>query len=87
MSKTEDQIAKDKEAVQKMVGARSAMEAALRRIDVLESALKVAKIRIEEMQRAHGDNLAFSVYRNGSPTFVSAKEHTRKSINEIEDAI
>ena len=87
MSKSEEQIAKDKEAIQKMVGARSAMEAALRRIDVLESALRVAKIRIEEMRRAHGDSLAFSVYRDGSWKFIIAKDHTRKSINEIEDAL
>ena len=86
-TKTEDQIEADKQAVQKMVGAKSAMEAALRRITTLESALGTAKARIEEIGRGHGDSLAISVYREGNPKFVSAKELTRKAINEIDDAL
>lgn len=35
----EERIAKDKEAVAKMIGAKSAMEAAQRRIELLEKAL------------------------------------------------
>lgn len=87
MTKTEDQIAKDKDAVQKMIGAKTAMEAALRRIQSLESALRTAKVRIEEIQRAQGDSLAIAVYRDGSQKFVSAKEHTRQAINAIDDAL
>lgn len=86
-SKTEDQIEADKQAVQKMIGAKSAMEAALRRIQTLESAIKVAKTRIEEIGRGHGDMLAISVYREGSQKFVSAKQLTRSAISEIDDVI
>jgi hypothetical protein len=39
MEKTEEQITKEKEAVTKVIGAKSAMEAALRRIETLENAL------------------------------------------------
>lgn len=86
-AKTEEQIEADKQAVQKMIGAKSAMEAALRRIQVLETALRAAKSRIEEIGRGHGDALAIAVYRDGSQRFVSAKELTRKAVNEIEDAL
>ena len=87
MTKTEEQIAKDKDAVQKMVGAKGAMEAALRRIETLESALRAAKVRIEESSRAHGDKLAFSVYRDGGWKFISAAEHSRKAIQAIDAAL
>jgi predicted Zn-dependent protease len=86
-TKTEDQIEADKQAVQKMIGAKSAMESALRRIHTLESALNVAKARIEEIGRAHGDNLAIAVYRDGGQKFVSAKQLTRSAISEIDDAL
>lgn len=42
MDKSEEQIAKDKEAVARMIGAKSAMEAAQRRIELLERKLKEA---------------------------------------------
>lgn len=86
-AKTEDQAEKDKEAVQKMIGAKSAMEAAIRRIEKLESALKSAKRRFEEMGIAHGDKIALSVYRDSGWKYVSAKEFTRKAINDIDDAL
>lgn len=40
--KTEDQIVREKEAVTKMIGAKSAMEAAISRIQTLENALQKA---------------------------------------------
>ena len=86
-TKTEEQIAKDKDAVQKMVGAKSAMEAAIRRIQVLESALRLAKKRIEESGCAHGDKLAFGVYRDGGWKYQNAAEHTRNAIAEIDAAL
>jgi predicted Zn-dependent protease len=86
-SKTEDQIEADKQAVQKMIGAKSAMESALRRIQTLESALRTAKTRIEEIGRGHGDQLAIAVYRDGGQKFVSAKQLTRTAISEIDDAL
>ena len=36
-TKTEDEIAREKEAVQKMVGAKSAMETAIKRIQRLDT--------------------------------------------------
>lgn len=87
MTKTEDQIEADKLAVQKMIGAKSAMEAALRRIENLERALRNAKVRIEEIGKGHGDLLAIGVYREGTQRFVSAKQLTRTAITEIDDAL
>jgi type II secretory pathway component PulL len=55
--KTEDQIAKDKEAVAKMVGAKSAMEAAQRRIELLEACLRQCNADMEGLQRVIGDRL------------------------------
>jgi len=43
MEKTEEQIAREREAVVAMKGAKSNMEAALGRINTLESALRSAK--------------------------------------------
>lgn len=86
-AKTEDQIESDKQAVQKMIGAKSAMESALRRIQTLEGALRTARARIEEIGKGHGDQLAIAVYRDGNLRFVSAKELTRKAVNEIDDAL
>ena len=87
MTKTEEQIARDKDAVQKMVGAKSAMESALRRIDALENALKKARMAIEEAGNTYGDKLAFSVYRDGGYKFVNAKDHNRQTVNAINDAL
>jgi predicted Zn-dependent protease len=86
-TKTEEQAEKDKEAVQKMIGAKSAMEAAIRRIENLERALKGAKSRFEELNIAHGDKIALSVYRDNGWKYISAKEFTRKAINDIDDAL
>ena len=55
--KTDDQIAKDKEAVAKMIGAKSAMESAQRRIELLESCLRQCDEDMARLQRAIGDNL------------------------------
>jgi len=86
-TKTEDQAEKDKAAVQKMVGAKTAMEAAIRRIERLESALRVAKSRIEQMQTAHGDRLGFRVHDGNGWKFISATEFTQKAIYEINAAL
>lgn len=62
IEKSEDQIAKDKESIAKMVGAKSAMEAALRRIDTLESALKNVRSRCDCVSKAFGDAAHFNVH-------------------------
>lgn len=86
-TKTEEQAEKDKEAVQKMIGAKSAMEAAIRRIERLEWALKNAKRRFEELSIAHGDKIAIGVIRENGWKYISAKEFTREAINDIDDAL
>ena len=45
-AKTDEQIAKERDAVERMKGAKSAMELALSRIGTLESALTTARSRI-----------------------------------------
>lgn len=85
--KTEDQVEADKIAVQKMIGAKSAMEAALRRIQALEEALRRSRSRIEEIGNGHGDKLAIAVYRAGEQKFISAKVLTREAIAVIDDVL
>ena len=53
--KTEAQIEKDKEAVQKMIGAKSAMEAAIRHIDTLEGRLKTIDAALRQYQSSLGE--------------------------------
>lgn len=63
--KTEDQIAKDKEAVRAMIGAKASMEAALRRIEVLENALKSVRHQSERLGKAFGPDVFLNVYQTG----------------------
>lgn len=63
MTKTEEQIEKDKEAVSKMIGAKSAMEAAIRHIDQLESVIKQMKTAHNECMKAVGTDAVIKAYR------------------------
>lgn len=63
--KTEEEIAKEKEAVQKMIGAKSAMETAINRIARLERELLIACQTMEEVAKATGDNLMYRTYQHG----------------------
>ena len=63
--KTEDEIAREKEAVQKMVGAKSAMEAALSRIDRLQKALSHADTILNDAQHHAGDGIYVRTHRHG----------------------
>lgn len=54
-----------KEAIQKMVGAKSAMETAIKRIERLERELLFACQTMEEVAKATGDNLLYRTYRHG----------------------
>lgn len=60
--KTEDQIAKDKEAVKAMTGAKAAMEAAIRRVELLEAALKSVRGQAERIGKAFGPEVHLNVY-------------------------
>lgn len=74
MEKSEEQIAKDKEAVARMIGAKSAMEAAQRRIETLEGALRNVRIRADSVAKAFGDAAHFNVYHDQGWKVRSAKD-------------
>ncbi len=63
--KTEDEIAREKDAVQKMIGAKGAMEAALKRIERLEGALSSVNMVLEDMRKKVGQNLYVKTYHHG----------------------
>lgn len=64
-SKTEDDVAREKDAVQKMIGAKGAMEAALKRIERLEGALRHADQIASDMRAKFGDGLYIKTYYHG----------------------
>lgn len=70
--KTEEQIAKDKEAVARMAGAKASMEAALRRIQSLETSLKTVQEECRAVGKAFGDNAHFKVWHNNGYVVRSA---------------
>lgn len=65
IAKTEEQIAKDKEAVKAMTGAKSAMEAALRRIDLLEMTLKSVIRQSDVLSEAFGEKVQLDIWHQG----------------------
>ncbi len=83
ITKSEEQIAKDKEAVQRMIGAKSAMEAAQRRIETLESTLKAVRSRCDCVSKAFGDAAHFNVYHQSGWQVRSAKDIFRDIDNAI----
>lgn len=64
-TKTEDEIAREKEAVQKMVGAKSAMETALKRIERLEGTISRMVLHIDDVSVAFGEKLTFETHYHG----------------------
>lgn len=78
-TKTEDEIAREKEAVQKMVGAKSAMEAALSRIERLQQALKQIDTVLTDAQRHVGDGVYVKTHYHGG----SAGEQTVKLKDQL----
>lgn len=64
--KTEDDIAREKEAVQKMIGAKSAMEAALSRIERLQSAIGSVQMILSDLHKNLGDGLYVKTFHHGS---------------------
>lgn len=76
ITKSEEQIAKDKEAVKAMTGAKAAMEAALRRIDTLEQSIKMLDRQITAVAAAYGENVHLNVwsYSQNSKQIVKASD-------------
>ena len=68
MTKTEDQVEKDKEAVTKMIGTKSAMEAVLRHVDNLEDTIKKMRSAHNDCMKAVGDGVIVRAYRNTDGT-------------------
>lgn len=65
MAKTEDEIAREKDMVQKMVGAKSAMDAALSRIDRLQKTIERMVSMIDDVSGAFGETLMYPTYQHG----------------------
>lgn len=62
MTKTEDDIEREKEAVAKMIGAKGSMEKMLARHDRLVNALKHVSALAEDMGRRVGEDLYIKTY-------------------------
>lgn len=62
ITKHDEQIAKDKEAVKAMTGAKAAMEASLRRIAVLEQVISSVRRECESAAKTYGDSVHIRVY-------------------------
>lgn len=63
-TKTVDQIAKDREAVARMVGAKDSMEAAIRRVAILEGTLRDVRERAAVLGKALGPSVYIGAYRH-----------------------
>jgi hypothetical protein len=85
VEKSEEQIAKDKEAVKAMTGAKAAMEASLRRISQLEAALENVRRDARTAGEAYGGNVHLRVYnyRSNQYEVIEAKEHFARIDNTI----
>lgn len=84
ITKNEEQIAKDKEAVKAMTGARNNMEAALRRIERLEMTLKSVLGQSKVLSEAFGDKVQLDIWHQGGEY---KPVHVRKLFAKIENDI
>jgi len=84
--KTEDEIAREKEAVQKMIGAKGAMETAIKRIERLEQTISSILTISDDMASKVGDGLAYRTFFHGTRSeganYVTVQEQLRR-IGEI----
>ena len=87
ITKTEAQIAKDKEAVKAMTGAKAAMEAALNRIDTLERALKSVRAQSERVGKAFGKDVFLNVYQLGGDYKPERASNLFEKIDETIKAV
>lgn len=65
LTKSEAQIAKEKEAVKAMTGAKAAMEASINRIETLERTLKSVRSQSDRLGKAFGKDVFLNVYQVG----------------------
>lgn len=65
MTKPEDQIAKDKEAVAKMIGAKDAMQASINRIKLLEETLTSVRESCKRINLGFNDKIYLETYTGG----------------------
>jgi len=81
-NKTDDEIQREKDAVQKMVGAKSAMEVSLARIKRLEDALGSMAVILDDAARAVGDGLYIKTHHSGvignGPHVVALREQLKR---------
>lgn len=66
IEKTDEQIAKDKAAVEAMKNAKSNMDAALQRIALLESRLRSVQEQCRHIGKAFGDSAYFNVWQHNN---------------------
>lgn len=71
--KSAEQIAKDKEAVRAMQGAKDNMVAALNRIAALERTLIAVQSQCGYVAKSFGDGAHFNVWHNNTYAVRSAK--------------
>lgn len=64
MTKPDDDVAREREAVQKLIGARGAMETALLRIHRLEQAISTMLVYNDEVAAGIGDGLFVVTFRH-----------------------
>jgi hypothetical protein len=84
--KTEDEIAREKDAVQKMIGAKGAMETAIKRIERLENTISQILSISDDMAEKIGENLSYRTFYHGTRAegaqFVGVQTQLRR-IGEI----
>ena len=64
--KTNDDIQREKDAVQKMIGTKSAMVTVLDRVERLENALKAIVLHLDDLSPKVGDGLHIKTFYHGS---------------------
>lgn len=77
----EERIEKDKEAVQKMIGAKSAMEASIREIERLRETIRRMSSAHQDCMKVVGSDAYVRAYRK--PDGEGAKESAVVSVKAI----
>lgn len=85
LEKSEEKIARDKEALKALVGAKANMEAALRRNELLERTLIVVRRELKIAAETYGDHIHLKVYNSRSSTWEVVK--ASEFFARIDDAI
>jgi len=73
VEKSEDQIAQEKEAVARMVGAKDAMQKAIARIQTLENCLKDIREQAYTVGKAYGSEVHLNVYLSSEYRYCVVK--------------